>query len=42
MPSWVIAAATEFWSSFVHLKFLISVKAGLPLVANFVETILLR
>ena len=37
-----MSVATWFWSSLVHLKFLISVNAGLPLFANLVEATLFR
>ena len=41
MPLLVIASATEFWSAFVQLKFLIIVAASPPLVLNLVLMILL-
>src|SRR5689334_12068485 len=42
MPSFAMYSATWFWSSLVQWKFLISVTAGEPELANFVEISLFR
>ena len=42
MPSLAMYSATWFWSSLVHLKFLIRATAGDSESANFVEISLFR